>query len=274
MNDLLANPAVQSGLIPLLVALPTAWLLSRLGWLWAGLGFALGYYCSVYLTAGFDLTPLTSTRKILLLGAGATVLGVLIDLYPGKRRVIPGLLLLLGAGATLWLIWPLTGRSTGAALWWLLVPSMFYTGWLVVTFYGLRRETSAVAVAALTLGLGTGVSALLGASALLGQLGSAIASAAGAFVLLLMFMGGLRLGSSFALPAGLLGGLIGISAVAYASLPWHSLLPLALIPVTASIPLAPGIGNFKRILWQCVLTLPLAGIAIFLTWRVAGSPLY
>ena len=71
MNDLLANPAIQSGIIPFLIALIAAWGLRRLGWVWSGLGFAIAYYVSVYLAAGFQLTPLTSTRKILILGMAA-----------------------------------------------------------------------------------------------------------------------------------------------------------------------------------------------------------
>jgi hypothetical protein len=124
---------------------------------------------------------------------------------------------------------------------------------------------------ALALGLGTGISALLGASALLGQLGIAIGAIAGGYLLLLVFKQEIPLGSNLTLPVGLLSSLLGIAAVVYASLPWYSLLPLALIPVTINIPLPGELSRFFRLLLLAAYTLPLTIIAIVITWYVTSS---
>ena len=53
MNTLLTNPAIQSGIIPLVVAFVAAFALKKFGGFWSGLAFAIAYYISVYLAAGF-----------------------------------------------------------------------------------------------------------------------------------------------------------------------------------------------------------------------------
>ncbi len=272
MSELINNPAFQSGLFPFLVAFITALLLRRLGWFWAGLGFAVAYASSLYLAVGFQMTPLTSTRKIVLLGGVAVVIGLLLDVYPATRRPLPWILAVLGASATLWIIWPVAKRQEGNEFWIMIGPAMAYAGWLVGSYEGLRTKCVAASVGALALGLGTGVAALLGASALLGQLGIAIGAAAGAYVLLLLFSSHVALGSNFTVPVALLSALIGVAGVIYATLPWYSLLPIALIPLIVRIPVGSDLPNFQRILLLGVSTLTLAGIAIAITWRVAGAP--
>ena len=73
MNELLTNPAFQSGVAPFFVALIISAVLQRtMGWFWAGFGLIAAFLVNVFFTTGFEMTPLTSTRKIVLLGIVCT----------------------------------------------------------------------------------------------------------------------------------------------------------------------------------------------------------
>ncbi|WP_455201567.1 hypothetical protein [Kaarinaea lacus] len=271
MNDLLANPAIQSGIIPFLVGMLAAWGLRRLGWFWSGLGFAIAYYVSVYFAAGFQLTPLTSTRKILILGIIAIILGFAVDSLKQKPVFLPAIMFIIGAAAMSWVIWPVAARQEGGDFWIMLLPSLAYAGWLTASSELLRAKPDEGAMVALTLGLGTGISAMLGASALLGQLGIAIGAIAGGYLILLLLKQNIQLGSNFMLPVGLLSGLLGIAAVVYASLPWYSLLPLLVIPAMTYLPVASGSSKFKQLLMLALYTVPFTILSIIITWMSTGS---
>jgi len=272
MNQLLANPAFQSGVVPFIVALVAALLLRPLGPAVAGIGFPVAYYVSAYLVTGLQFMPLTSTRKMLLVGLAAAALGLVLDWISPRKRSVPLLLAVLGAAAVLWMIWPVIVRKEGAELWSTTAASLVYAGWLIGTVHGLRGRPDGAAVAALALGLGTGISALLGASALLGQLGIAVGAAAGAYVLLDLSRWPIPTGSSFILPAVTLGAMVGVAAVVYARLPWYSLLPLAALPLLMRIPLPSNFSGRRRVLALCAIAVPAAALAMFLTWRVTGAP--
>ncbi|WP_455222377.1 hypothetical protein [Kaarinaea lacus] len=271
MSNLLTNPAIQSGIIPFVVALIAAWGLRRVGWVWSGLGFAIAYYISVYLAAGFQFTPLTSTRKILILGIVAIVLGLLIDALKQKSHLVSLIVFIVGAVAVSWVIWPVANREEGGSFWIMLMASLVYAGWLSASTDRLRDSTDRGAMVALALGLGTGVSAMLGASALLGQLGIAIGAIGGAYLILQLLKQEIALGCNFTLTVGLLNGLLGVSAVIYASLPWYSLAPLSLIPLTVNIPVPDELSKFKKLLLLALYTLPLTITAIIVTWAVSSS---
>ena len=271
MNDLLANPAIQSGIMPFVIALIAAWGLRRLGWVWSGLGFAIAYYVSAYLAAGFQFTPLTSTRKILILGMTAIALGLAVDFLKHKPRFLPAVIFVLGAAAMSWVIWPVAARQEGGEYWMMFLPSLIYAGWITAATESLRSKPDEGAMVALTLGLGTGISAMLGASALLGQLGIAIGAIAGGYLILLLLKQSIQLGSNFMLPVGLLSGILGIAAVVYASLPWYSLLPLLIIPAIIRIPVAGDSSKFKKLLFLAMYSLPFTIISVVITWISSGS---
>ncbi len=77
MNDLLNHPAVQGGLAPFVAALIVALVLGRAKL--AGLAVIAAFCTAVYLISGFGFTPLTATRKIVLLGLTAAAVGILTD---------------------------------------------------------------------------------------------------------------------------------------------------------------------------------------------------
>jgi hypothetical protein len=271
IDEMLANPAFQSGIIPFGAALIAGLILNRLGWYWSGLALMVGFIATVYLTAGFQFQPWTSTRKILALGFAAAGLGILLDLYPWGRRWLPAFLFSIGAAAVLWVIWPVLQRREGLDGWLLGVSSVLYSGWCVASMESLRSKPTHATSAVIALGFGTGAVTLLGASALLGQLGLALGAAAGALGLLVSFARKVEVGSTALLPAGLLLGLIGISGHVYAKVPWYSLAMLALVTVCARVPLSTQWPRWLQALTALLLAGAPAGIAAWLVWRVAGG---
>ena len=271
MHDLLINPAFQSGVLPFSAALFAGLLLSRMGWYWTGLALMVGFVASAYLVAGFQFQPWTSTRKIIALGLGAAALGILLDIYPWSRRWLPIILFVVAAPAVLWVIWPVLQRREGMDFWLLGSGSVFYVGWCVAAMESLRSRPVNAGGAAVALGFGTGAVTLLGASALLGQLGLAIGAAAGAIWLLVTFMRKSEVGSLAMLPAGALLGLLGISGYVYAKAPWYSLALLALVPVCAQMPLPSQLPRWLQAFIALILAGVPAGIATWLVWRVAGG---
>ncbi len=262
----LNNPLFQSAIAPFTIAFVVALLLRPLGGWVAGLGFAAAFYTAVYMIVGFQFMPLTSTRKLLLAGLGAVAIGLLIELLPRfVDKVRPWLLGAAAAGAALWMIWPMVLRREGMELWLLAIPATAYAAWLVGGVDTLRDKPVATIVACLALGIGTGVSALLGSSALLGQLGGAVAAAVGAYTLVFLIRGEFAPRGGFSVPIPLLCALIGIASVVFARLPWYSLLPLVLVPVLAHLPVPQRFGVIGKGLVACLWVLPAAGAAIAIT---------
>jgi hypothetical protein len=270
-HELIANPMVQSGIAPFVAALLGGWLLKRLGWFWAGLCITLGFALSVYLSVGFEFEPLTGTRKIILLGLGAAGMGLLLDLYPYDRRVISWLLFAAGGAAGLWVIWPALMRMEGAQLLLFAVGTVLYVGWMTAAVEHSRDEPVRLASIAVAVGLGVGFSALLGASALLGQLGIAVGASAGAFWLLAVADGKARAGSIMALPVGVLSGLLGIAALMFAKLPWYSLPVLALVPLLGRMPMPAKTPAWLEGMLTIIFAGAPAAAAVYLTWKYAGG---
>jgi hypothetical protein len=123
------------------------------------------------------------------------------------------------------------------------------------------------------LGLGSGVLALLGASALLAQIGLALGSASAAVVLVQMVRGReAPLGWTVVLPAAVGAAMVGVLAVATGELHWTALIPLPFVPLVArGVP-----GGALRRPWQMAIAtgfaalLPIA-VAVGLAWMSAAS---
>jgi len=271
MHDLLTNPAIQAGLIPFCTALILGLLLKRMGWYWTGLALTAGFAATVYLVVGFQFQPWTGTRKIIALGLGAAGLGMLLDIYPWSRRWFSGLLFIIMGAAVLWMIWPVLQRRAGLDLWMAGIGSVVFGGWCAVALESLRSKPVQAVGAAVALGFGTGGVALLGASALLGELGLALGAAAGALWLLVTFTRKTDIGSLAMLPAGVLGGLIGIGGHLYAEVPWYSLALLALVPACGHVSIPTQWPHRLQALAALILAGAPAGIAVWLLWHVAGG---
>lgn len=268
-NDIINHPAIQAGAIPFLLALLAGALLPRrLPW-WSALVFAIGYFCAAWLILDGRLTPLTSPRKLVILGAAAVVVGLAYDALRAATTRLRNVPLLLAVAGVTWLIWP---KLASADNWQRLL--MFsaaggYAVWLCFALRQLQDEDIGSSISATLLGLASGICALLGASALLGELAIAVGSGAAAIALFGLTRR-IDHGSGFNYTVAVLTALIGIAAVLYAKVPWYALVALAGIPLLAMLlewRYTPAIG---RIVWLTLLTSIPAAIAIGISWRAAG----
>lgn len=274
MNELLSNPLFQSGVAPFVVSLLLGLILYRTVGFWAGVAVVAGFYISAWLVTDLKLFPLTSTRKIMLLGVVALVVGMFFDLYRSVPRWLA--ILFFGAGfvAAVWMVWPVFARGKGWEPWLMAGLGGVYVGWLLVSFVTLRDRAERATAGLLALAAGTGISALLGASALLGQLASAIAAAMAAYLLAGLFSSRLLAGGLLVVPTALLCGMLGLAAQVYAQLPWYTLLILAAIPLVARLPLPEGRPSWLKLMLLLLSLLPVAGGAIYVTWLQSGDPLF
>jgi hypothetical protein len=268
LKDLLANPVVQSSVLPLAAGLLCAALLYPLRL--EGLGAIAGFLAAVFVIGNFAFEPLTATRKIVLLGAGAAIFGALFDLAVKPTRfTAPALGAIFGVAA-LWVFAsvlkqkiPLEAAIYGAGV-------VVLTAWLVLATVSLHYDSARAGAAGLGLGLGAGVAAVLGASALIGQYGMALGAACGGFLILLLALGPrVTAGTSLTLAVSVLAALLSAGAVLLAQLHWSSLAALALVPVVVRLPL-PGTLWMKPVV-AGVYALIAAGGACALAWLASHN---
>ena len=271
MNDLLNHPAVQGGLAPFLAALIVAALLGRakLG----GLAVVAGFCTTVYLVSGFDFTPLTTARKIVLLALASPVVGILVDFAFRPTRLGTGILAAAAAAASLWAFWPVLAQKETAQAAIVGANVFLLAAWLVgFMLTALAERPLQAGAAGLGLGLAVGGCAILGASAMYGSYGIALAAGAGAFLLPQMISGRtIAAGATLVLPLGLIAALLAGAAVILAQLQWFVLPVLALIPAAARLPV-PG-KSWAQAAVACVYTLTIAAAACALAWQASrGMP--
>ena len=272
IQEWLANPAVQAGVAPFITAFLSAALLRRIGWYWAGVAVVAGFAVAVYLSTGFQFQPWTGTRKIIALILGAAAIGLLFDLYPYERRWLLPVTFVAAAAAVLWVMWPVLTRRTGMELWLLALGVGAYTGWCAAAMESLRAKPEAMMGAAVAFGFGAGGTALLGASALLGQWGLALGASAFAVWLFVAFTRRTQVGSLVALPIGLGAALVGCGAYVYAKLPWYSLAILAAVPLVAHIVWFRRLPRVAQAILSLIVAAVPAGAAAWFTLQQTGAP--
>ncbi|MBI2311410.1 MAG: hypothetical protein HYU77_02785 [Betaproteobacteria bacterium] len=270
MQQWLTDPVFQSAVAPFVAALIVAELLQRLRL--SGLALTAGFCTTVYLVADFSFAPLTSTRKIVYLSLGAAALGLLFDLLLRQWRPLRYLLAIAVGAAMVWVVWnPLSQKDTVELA--LYGFGLFaFAAWIAAVTDGLREAPQRAGCAGLALGLGTGLSALLGASALLGQLGLGLGAASGAYLLIQMISGGtLPAGRILTLPLAVASALIAGAAMMLAKLPWQVLPVLACVPLGALVPVPGRWALWVQIFLLSLCALAVAAVAAFITWQMAGG---
>jgi hypothetical protein len=271
LNDPAVRYALQGGVAPFVAALLVALLLQRVRL--AGLALVAAFCTSVYFFADFGFTPLTVTRKIVLLGIAAPLAGILADFALKPTRIAGALLALAGAAATFWVFWPVLAQKPMATAW------MFGgAAALAVAFaigFGLRflsAEGVRAGAAGLGLGLGVGLASVLAASATYGLFGLALGAGSGAFLLVQMIKGRPAFaGATFTLPAMLLAALTAAAAMILAKLPWYSLLVLALVPIGARLPVPARAPLWLQAMLLSVYAFAIAALACYLAWHSEGG---
>lgn len=257
MDDVLSNPAVQGGVAPFLVGLIVAIALQPLRF--AGLAVAAAFMTGMYLVSGLQLSPLTATRKVVILGIAAPIVGALADRLLRPTRGTAALLALIAAAAALWAFWPILMQKPGEEAWLLAGTVAVALAWMV-GFAQLQLAGDGVraGAAALGLGLGAGVAAIFSASASYGLYGISLAAGAGGFLLPQMIRGKAGFaGATFTFTATLLCGLIAAGAMILAQMPWYAVLVLALVPVAVRLP-----GPERGPVWLQSIVFSLYGFAI------------
>jgi hypothetical protein len=269
MNDILNHPAVQGGAAPFVAALIVALVLGRgrLG----GLCMVAAFATAVFFVAGFTFTPLTATRKIILLGFAAPIVGMLAD-FAFKPRKIGALVVALAGGAgALWALWPVLAQKEAAQSWLLGGTAVAAVAWLVgFSQMYLSDNGIRAGAAGLGLGLGAGIASILGASASYGLYGIALGAGAGAFLLPQMITGKkAEAGATYMLTATLIAGLIAAGTMVLADLRWYSVLVLALVPVAATLPVPEKAPLWLQAILVSLYTFVVAGAVCALNWQFA-----
>lgn len=267
-NELLNHPAIEAGIVPFIIALIAGAILPRRYAWWSTAIFAIAYFFAAWLILDGRLTPLSSSRKLVLMGAGAVVLGIITQIS-FSRATVQKILIALAIIAVTWLIWPKLIRLDITQQLIMAAGVGIYAIWLSFAFHQLRDEDIASSMSATILGFATGICALIGASSLLGELGIAIGASTAAVALY-----GLNRrtdhSAGFYFSVSILCTLIGVASVLYAKVPWYSLIALASIPLVAMLFEWRYKSGWIRIIKLSILLFIPAGIAIFITEQAAG----
>lgn len=272
MQEWLINPVVQGAILPFLAGLLVSVLFAplRLG----GLAAIAGFATAVYLIVGFEFSPMTTIRKLMLLGLIAPFIGVAADFAFKPTRYTAALLALSCGAASIWVFLALLRQKELAQAVLLGGGLAAYVAWVTGFMLTLRHDSIRAGAATFGLGLGTGVAAVFAASATLGLYAMALGSASGAFLLVQMLTGRrVFAGMAFTLTAGLVAGLLGAATYHLAQLPWYALPVLAFVPVAARLPVPARWPVAGQAVAVSGATLAVAAVACFLVWQSSrGSP--
>lgn len=272
MEDLLGNPAVQAGVAPFIASLIGATALRRTRW--PGLAIAAAFFLVVALTIGYSFESLTATRKMILIsGVTFAAMGVLEMTGKPSTAGIRLALACAASAAAIWMLWRvLEQQELGAAALRGLAAAAYVA--LMIEFCARAHVESVGAVAtSMLLGLAAGALALLGASALLAQLGIALGAGAGAVLLVHMVRGEPgHAGWALTLSPVVTAALLGLLAVFTGSLPWYSLVPTLAIPWAVRLVGTARHGpRFGAVLMTLAGLVPLL-LAAGLAYYGAGTP--
>ncbi len=274
MDQLLSRPEIQSAVVPFIVGLLFflgTRKISSVAWLWA---VFIAFLISAILINGFTVTPLTGTRKIILLILASFILSGLISHLVPSPKMRRTIISITGVGAFIWVFWKIVLRMEAVDMAIFLSAGVAHMLWLIWTFERLNKEDAHLNGAGFSLLLGTGLCAMVGASALLGQLALSLSTASAGAFLAWVLMGrtsgsNYPMGSSF--PYALSAALIGLAAVIFARVPWYALIPLAAIPwLTSYVPIKFN-TRFTNALVSSLPGLIIALASTFWVWNMGSS---
>ncbi len=271
MQELLENPAVQAGLAPLTVALVAGALLARSRFAW--LAIVAGFASMIALTTGFSFTPLSASRKVLLLVLLAPLAGFAVDRIAGKSRSWTAALALAAALAAVWCFSTvlvqrdLAEAGVAGALVFVSAGALV---WLVLR---LRSDGLALGAAGLGLGLATGIAALLSASTGYFMAGIALASSSGGLLLVQTGAGrAIAAGFTGAMSVGLAAALFASASMMIAKLPWYALVLMPLVPAAVLAVRGRGRALWARLALMSVASVGAAAVPVLAAWYATLAP--
>lgn len=280
MNNLLDNPVVQGGVAPFAVAAVLTFLFVALGGSrdsWKGLAVFSGFLVMIILTVGIEFDPLTSTRKIVLLSILSLVLPMVFGFIAVSRKRQLVIYHVFSIAAVVWVLWPVLARKDDI-IEALTIGAMASVYVMCIIFAALalsKKNVLAAGAGVSVLGFTIGGGAMLGASALLGQMGIAFGAGAGAFLLVHLLrkpMG--QAGEVFTFNASLVLALVGVASVIYAAVPWTALAVSVVILLLANIALAAEQNKWlKAVIWFA-LCMAIGLVSLYISYSSQGSALY
>ncbi len=272
MNQFLNRPEIQSAVIPFIVGLLVYIALRKPitnSWIWA---IFAAFLISVGLINGLTITPLTGTRKIILLVLASFIVAGLIQHWIASIQMRRAVISALAIFALLWVFWKVILRMDASAMAQFLAGSVMFVLWLLWAFEKIDKDEARLHSAGFSLLLGTGLSATAGASALLGQLALSLSAASGGVLLGWVLLGKfVDTKTNSALPYALSAALLGLAAVIFARMPWYALIPLAFIPFATGFVPKVSDTRFTNALVSSLPGLCIASATAFWVWQMGSS---
>ena len=271
MDQIFNRPEVQSAVLPFIIAFTLYLALRKLtanAWIWA---VFVAFLVSAGLINGLTLTPLTGTRKIILLILVSFVIAGSVQHLITNIKTRRALFTVLAVSAFLVVFWKIAIRMEVTEMAVFFAGSLGLILFLLWAFERIRDHKPQFHGAGFSLLLGTGLSASLGASALLGQLALSLSAASGAVLLGWVIKGNTGKGNHSGLPYALAAALIGLAAVILARLPWYALIPLASIPLLTSFVPKISETRFTNALVSSLPGLLIALAVSFWVWQTGSS---
>jgi hypothetical protein len=275
MDQLLSRPEIQSALAPFVIALLVYLGLRKftgVAWLW---GLMAAFLASAALINGLTVTPLTGTRKIILLVIGAFFIAATFRWVMPSNGLQRRFSTIISQLSLLWVFWAVVSRMNSTAMVLFLVGSISLVLALEYLFVRMIDKPAQLHSAGFSLLLGVGLSATAAASALLGQLALALAAASGG-----AFLGWIVTGSTPAkqsrqpiavLPYIIAPALLGVAAVIFARLPWYAMIPLTAIPLVVSLVPQKAESRLLRAILSSLPGLVIALGVAFYVWQAGSS---
>lgn len=267
MDEMLQNPAIRSGVLPFLIAAVLSVGFRPLGGYAVGLAFVCALAVQLIMLVGINIfPPKINTHKVIVLGLAAAALGLARDVLGGRAATWLAVSTIAAVSAIIWVVYPVLMRaeSSDRVLAFTGVVAFFVA--LFLSVERLRLLPILPAAMLTWLGLGVGGTALLGATALYGEVGIAVGAAAGGVALTSMFGAAPRLGATLLYPGLWFSGAVGVAAAVFSNLRWYSLAPLVLIPLVAAVPMPEHWTPRRKVILLSIPMILLAALAVFLTW--------
>jgi hypothetical protein len=272
VNELLANPAVQAGVVPALIGLLLGAVLLHTRFM--ALVPLAALLAVVALALGLSFDPMTTVRKVVVCSLAAGVVALALEgLNVAAGKAVALLLALAAAAAALWIGSRVLAQLEGSALYARGALLAAFAPAMMLGFMATRGSSLRSLVAATVLGFNAGLLGLLGASASLAFMGIGIGASSGVAVLLQMLRGRVAPSAVYLLVPVLVFAALGSTVASLTG----GLSFYALLPLLAVAPAAALLQGEKHPVWQQALRaglpslVPMA-LSLSLAWfRVGGA---
>lgn len=271
MSAWLDHPAVQAVVAPLVVALAVALVAGRTRYAW--LAIAAGYATMAALTTGISFSPLSASRKILLLCLVTPIVAVAADTWLARTRGITAMLAALAGAAAVWVFAGVLAQKEAPQAWSTGALLALYAAAMVASLAKLRDDALRAAAAGIGLGFGIGLAAVISAS--IGFLFAGVAVAVSTAALLAAFVVASRPiapGLLGTLTTGVMIALFAEGALMLAQLPWYAAAALLLVPLAVRVPVRASASAATRALLHTLSALAAASATVGAAWLAARSP--